>query len=170
MGLISLCCAKETINKIKRQPSEWVSEVKWSRWVVSDSLQPRGLYPTKLLCPQDSPGQNTGVGYHFLLQGIFLTQGLNLGLPHCRQRLLPSEPPGKSRTYVELSLVQDCDFAKELGKEKGNQRCIRENNDNNWSCKLGTKGSEDTQGLEFQWIVDRITLLEVPEGLKGCWG
>ena len=32
-----------------------------------------------------SPGKNTGVGCHFLLQGIFLTQGSNLGLLHCRQ-------------------------------------------------------------------------------------
>ena len=35
----------------------------------------------------DSPGKNTGVGCHFLLQGIFPTQGLNLGLPHSRQML-----------------------------------------------------------------------------------
>ena len=35
------------------------------------------------------------MGCHFFLQGIFLTQGSNLGLPHCRQTLLPSEPPGK---------------------------------------------------------------------------
>ena len=33
------------------------------------------------------PGKNTGVGYHFLLQGIFPTQGSNLGLPLCRQAL-----------------------------------------------------------------------------------
>ena len=32
-----------------------------------------------------SPGNNTGVGCHALLQGIFLTQGSNSGLPHCRQ-------------------------------------------------------------------------------------
>ena len=35
----------------------------------------------------DSPGKNTGVGCHALLQGIFPTQGLNPGLPHCRQIL-----------------------------------------------------------------------------------
>ena len=35
----------------------------------------------------DSPSKNTGVGCHFLLQGIFLTQELNPGLPHCRQIL-----------------------------------------------------------------------------------
>ena len=35
----------------------------------------------------DSPCKNTGVGYHLLLQRIFPTQGLNPGLPHCRQTL-----------------------------------------------------------------------------------
>ena len=44
-----------------------------------------GLQPTKLLRPWDSPGKNTGVGCHFLLQGIFLTQRSNLGLLHYRQ-------------------------------------------------------------------------------------
>ena len=34
----------------------------------------------RVLCPWSSPGKNTEVGYHFLLQGIFLTQGLNTGL------------------------------------------------------------------------------------------
>ena len=40
--------------------------------VVSNSLQPHGLRPTRLVCPWNSPGKNTGVGSHFLLQGIFL--------------------------------------------------------------------------------------------------
>ena len=40
-----------------------------------------------LLCPWDFPGKSTGVGCHFLLQRIFPTQGLNPGLPHCRQTL-----------------------------------------------------------------------------------
>ena len=35
----------------------------------------------------DSPGKNTGMGCHALLQGIFPTQGVNPGLPHCRQIL-----------------------------------------------------------------------------------
>ena len=54
---------------------------------MSDSLLPHGLQLTWLLCPWDSPGKNAGVGCHFLLQGIFPTQGFNLGLPHCRQIL-----------------------------------------------------------------------------------
>ena len=46
--------------------------------------------PARLLCPWDSPGKNTGVSCHALLQGIFPTQGSNLGLLqflHCRQIL-----------------------------------------------------------------------------------
>ena len=43
--------------------------------------------PTRLLCPWDFPGNSTGVDCHFLLQGIFPTQGLNLGLLHYRQIL-----------------------------------------------------------------------------------
>ena len=48
-----------------------------STLVVSDSLQPHGLQPARLICPWDSPGKNTGVGGHSrgipLLQGIFQT-------------------------------------------------------------------------------------------------
>ena len=40
--------------------------------------------------------KNTGVGCHSFLQAIFLTQRSNLGLLHCRQTLLPPEPPGKA--------------------------------------------------------------------------
>ena len=54
---------------------------------MSDSLQPHGLHPTRLLCPWDFPGKSTGVGCHCLLQGIFLTQGSNVILPHCKQTL-----------------------------------------------------------------------------------
>jgi len=42
---------------------------------------------TRLLCPWDFLGKGTGVGCHFLLQGIFLTQGWNPGLLHCGQTL-----------------------------------------------------------------------------------
>ena len=54
------------------------------RSVVSNSLRPRGLKPSRLLGPWDSPGKNTGVGCHALLQGIFPNQVLNPGLPLCR--------------------------------------------------------------------------------------
>ena len=51
------------------------------------------------LCPWDSPGENTGVGYHVLLRVIFPTQGLNLlrllCLLHWQAGSLPLAPPGK---------------------------------------------------------------------------
>ena len=48
----------------------------------------------RLLCLWASPGKNTGEGCHFLLQGIFPTQGSNPGLPHCRQTLHPLSHQG----------------------------------------------------------------------------
>ena len=53
-----------------------------SHSVMSDSFQTHELYS-----PWHSPGKNTGVGIHFLLQRILQTQELNPGLPHCRQIL-----------------------------------------------------------------------------------
>ena len=53
--------------------------------VVVDSLGPRGLRLSRLLCPWDFPGKDIGVGCHFLLQGIFLMQESNLGLLHYRR-------------------------------------------------------------------------------------
>ena len=43
------------------------------------------ILATSLLSPWNSPGKNTEVGCHFLLQGIFLIQGSNLSLPYCTQ-------------------------------------------------------------------------------------
>ena len=54
---------------------------------MSDSLQTHGLQPTRLLCPWHFPCKNTGVGCHFLLQGIIPTQGSNPGLLLGRQIL-----------------------------------------------------------------------------------
>ena len=41
-----------------------------SHSILSDSWQPHGMQPTRLLCPWNSPGKNTGVGSHSLLQGM----------------------------------------------------------------------------------------------------
>ena len=62
--------------------------------VMSDSLRSHGLWLSSLLCPWKFPGKNTGVGCHFLVQGIFPTQGSNPGLLHCKADALPSEPQG----------------------------------------------------------------------------
>ena len=44
-------------------------------------------WPARFLCPWDSPGRNTGVGCHFLLQRIFPAQRSKPGLLHCRRIL-----------------------------------------------------------------------------------
>ena len=78
---------------IRHTPSNFLNKVNIilsesaSLLVVSDSLWPHWLQFTRLLCPWSSPGKNTGVGRHSLLQGIFLIQGSNLCLLHCRQIL-----------------------------------------------------------------------------------
>ena len=75
----------------------WIERRKWLKWqVIIERLSIRQLdwyshvvcYSS--LCPWDFPSKNTGMGFHALLQGIFLTQGLNpslLHLLHCRQIL-----------------------------------------------------------------------------------
>ena len=64
------------------------------------------LYDPMYCCPPgssvhgDSPGKNTGVGWHALLHGIFLTQGSNPRLLHCRLILYPLSHQGGPNIYV----------------------------------------------------------------------
>ena len=73
-----------------------------SHSVVSNSLQSHGLWLTRLLCPWNSPGNNTGVGSHSLLWEIFPTQGLNPRLLHWQADSLPSKPLGKPCSWPTL--------------------------------------------------------------------
>ena len=57
--------------------------------VVSNSWQPHGLSPTRLLYAWDSPGKNTGTGCNFLLQVTLPIQGLNLRVLHWQAGSLP---------------------------------------------------------------------------------
>ena len=68
-----------------------------SRSVVSDSLWPMDCSPPGSPVHVASPGKNTGVGCHVILQGIFPTQGLNPGLPHCRWILYQLSHEGSPR-------------------------------------------------------------------------
>ena len=73
---------KEKLHILKVVCEVKESEVAQSCPTLCD---PDGLQPTSLLSPWNFPGKNAEVGCHFLLQGIFPTQGLNPGLPHCRK-------------------------------------------------------------------------------------
>ena len=71
-------------------------------------LQLHRLQPVKLLHPWDVPGKNTGVGCHFLLQGIFPSQGSNpwfLRLLRWQVCSLLLTPPGKPVPFAQFSLM-----------------------------------------------------------------
>ena len=70
--------------------------------VMSNFVSPWTVVP-RLLCSWNSPGKNTGVGSHSLLQGKNLTLGSNPGSPALQVDSLPSEPPGKPIfTYTHI--------------------------------------------------------------------
>ena len=61
--------------------------VKWRCSLVSDPQRPHGLQPARLLHPWDFPGKSTGGACHWLLQGIFPTQGSNPDHSFCNEHL-----------------------------------------------------------------------------------
>ena len=83
-----VCCDKRSVKSKMLQTSSFkmtvLCLVAQSRSILCDSMDYR---PPDSSVHGDSPGQNTGVGSCSLLQKIFPTQGLNPGLPHCRQIL-----------------------------------------------------------------------------------
>ena len=85
-----------------------------SHSVVSDSLRPHRLQPTRLLCPWNSPSKNTEVSSH-CLQNIFVTQGLNLGLLRCRQILYCLSLQGSPKEVNTTIIV--CDEVSEVSGE-----------------------------------------------------
>ena len=68
-------------------------------------------WTARLLCPWDSPGKNIEESYHFLLQVIFLTQGSNPGLLHCRWIPYPLNHQGFK---IRLKYCQEMNWAKSL--------------------------------------------------------
>ena len=109
-------------------------------------------------CPwQYSPGKNTGVGCHVLLQGIFLTQELNPGLPHCRWILycldhwgsLKKSISGLNKSRVRLSQSQVY-FAILSGVAQPH----------------GTSTNSPIQKVwEMPWILSAFTVLYIADGI-----
>ena len=86
--------------------------------VVSDSLQPHAQWPARLLCLWDSPAKNAAVDSHSLLQGIFLAQALNLGLPHCREILHHLSHQGSPCRSAKVASKQTQEDRKHLEEQK----------------------------------------------------
>ena len=86
---------------------------------------PRGLQTTRHLCPWNFPGKNTRVGCHSLLQGIFLSHGLNPGLLHCGQILHHLRHQGSPSKFPYFSLFLFYPHPLKRGK-KGKKKRERE--------------------------------------------
>ena len=78
----------ESVEKFSWYPlPSWLKKTYFGCMYVKVAQSCLTLWPHGLYTPWNSPGQNTGVGSLFLLQGIFPTQGSNSGLLHCRRIL-----------------------------------------------------------------------------------
>ena len=76
----------------------------------------KSLSRVRLLRPWDFPGKSAGVACHFLLQGIFLTQETNSGLPHCQADALPSEPPPDYSKNNQVARINSNPFQRDHTK------------------------------------------------------
>ena len=114
LDIFSIICSKMDGPRDYHTKSQ-VSHCCWVTSVVSDSVRPHRLQPTRLPHPWDSPGKNTGVGCHFLLQCMKVksesevaqscpTQWLH-GLQPTRL-LYPWDFPGKSTGVGRHCLLQ----------------------------------------------------------------
>ena len=106
-GYFTLKCFSFLLHKCLHWNAHHMKSVGCS--VLSDSVTPWTV-AHRLLCPWDSPGKTTGVGFHSLLKEIFLIQGLNPGILHWRQivyRLSHQGSPSHRYCYCKISLNDD---------------------------------------------------------------
>ena len=94
---------------------------KWSCLVVSD-CDPMDCSLPGFSIHGIFPGKRTRVGCHFLLQGIFPTQGSNPGFPHCRQMLYPLSHQGSPNTVLYCQLYLKKKKPKKLLKWQAQQQ------------------------------------------------
>ena len=119
----------------------------WATWpcvcqvalVVSDSLQCYGLYSVPGSCLWDSPGKNTEVGCHILLQGIFPTQESNLRLLcllHWQAGSLPLAPPGKPSCPLALVGLPRVGHLAEAGPEPFRKILLKCDREREFLCSV----------------------------------
>ena len=126
-----------------------------SRSVMSNSLWPHGLQPTRLLYPRDSPSISTEVGCHALLQGIS-SQPRGQTQDSCiSSEFFTNEPPGKPIKYISILLYKEL-HSKWLGGYalSGSEELLKPNAD---IVSL-------TTCFSAIWLID---MLSVDSSLKG---
>ena len=131
-------------RNISSIPSPW-EKVKVLVTQSCLTLWPHGLQPVRLLCPWGSPGKNTGMCSHSLLQGIFPSQGLNPGLLLCRQILYHLSHQGS----LFITSTKDCSWGwkVECGFHGLPQAADRQFQSNSWQIsKKWPEGTSEHRG------------------------
>ena len=118
---------------------------------MSDSFLP--LQSSRLLCPWDSPGRNTGAGCHFLLQGIFPTQGWNPRL----LRLL--------HWHLD-SLPLCCVGSPTLPAKRTNELIYKPAVE--YRCEKQTYGYRGGGGINWEIGINLYTLLYIIKIIRTC--
>ena len=109
------CVLRSWIFKILfRQVFKWCAICKYLCLVTQSCptlCDPMDCSPSGSFVHGDSPGKNTGVGCHTLLQGIFPTQETESRSPALQADSLSFEPPGKPKDLIKLIKTQFSSFS-----------------------------------------------------------
>ena len=101
---------------VRKMPNLHKWHKRWLKWVeqhcVLATLSTPWTVACQASCPWNSLGKNTGVGCHFILQGIFPIQGSNLGLPHCRQILYHLSHQWSPEQHYNNIIYKDVNYPK----------------------------------------------------------
>ena len=125
-----------------------------SHSIASDSLRPHGLYS-----PWNSPGQNTGVGNLYLLQGIFPTQGSNPDLPHlgeflaswATRKATPPCLPALKKRGVEYTTPKRRDQTIVPGDARKAFQVLKKLSQTGSGALLSVKGLQALRGKQSSW-------------------
>ena len=132
---------------------------------MSDPLWPHGLYSA-----WNSPNQNTGVGSLFFLQGIFPTQGLNLGLPHCWQIFDQLNHKGSPRVLAWVACYFSSGFS--WTRNQTGVSCITGKFLTNWTLRIiGRTVAEAEIPILWSpdaknWLTEKTLMLGKIEGRR----
>ena len=124
---------------------------------------------TRLLCPWNSLGKNAGVGCHSLLQGIFPTQGPNLGLLHCKQILYHLNHHGSSHVMIWQSFKIYETQVRSLGWEDPLEKRTATHSSVlawriSWTEEPGALQSMGSQRVRHDWATNTSSI-----GENGNW-
>ena len=143
-------------------------------WVTKfASLWTHGLYPARVFCPWNFPGKNTRVGCHFILQGIFLTQGLNLclfSLLHWQGFFFTPVLPGKP-CFIHTPTLEGSYFKMFLQMKNASMRQLSSTQKSHSPqgtlfFGFGTRTSNGTQAYLMEFINASHLKIEARKILK----